>query len=316
MKQISVVIPVYNVENFVEECIESVLQQTYRNIEIILVDDGSTDSSGEICDKWANKDERIIVYHKANGGLSDARNYGIQRAHGFYIYLLDSDDFLLKSDSLELMVRESETLKADIVIAAYAELQNDKKDHFIQQEKKGYLLEKASALAYQCDYATYRSIFVVAHNKLYKKALFEQISYPEGKLHEDEFTTYKLYLKADKIVYLPYVTYAYRIRENSIMTSRYHLAKLDAIEAFEEKVSVLEKEGFVAKDTKYLLLIHLSIHLYRMKKYGYMVERQELKKKFLTYYSLYKKEFSWKRQIHLFIYRYFGDFWWYLKKMN
>ncbi|MCC9935333.1 glycosyltransferase family 2 protein, partial [Streptococcus agalactiae] len=116
MDKVSIIIPVYNVQSFLNECIESVLAQTYSNLEIILVNDGSTDNSGDICDYYSEIDGRIFVFHKNNGGLSDARNYGISRATGDYIYLLDSDDYLYKEDAIERMVEFSEKYNSEIVL--------------------------------------------------------------------------------------------------------------------------------------------------------------------------------------------------------
>ena len=215
-EKISVIIPIYNVENYLERCLDTVINQTYKMLEIILVDDGSKDSSGKICDAYADKDERIVVIHKENGGLSDARNVGIKKASGKYIALIDSDDFIDKK-MLEILIKNLKETKADISICAYKLFYNDKVK-IIQNSKENIkytIYNKREALK-QLLSADDTKITNHAWNKLYKKELFNKIYYPKGRNFEDIGTTYKLFDKSNLIVYTNYIGYYYYQRDNSI----------------------------------------------------------------------------------------------------
>ena len=233
---ISVVVPIYNVEDYLVECIESILNQTYTEFELILVNDGSTDNSLEICNQYSKKDDRIKIVNKKNGGLSDARNAGIDVAKGEYIIFIDSDDFINKN-MFKIMFDIAKSKNADIVQCNYKEFYNkeDIKDSSsINNEFK--LKELTSIEALYGFYDEKKSgPTTVAWNKLYKTALFEDIRYPYGKIHEDVFTTYKLIFKANKIVCTEEKLYYYRQRENSITTRKYNKKRLVVLEAIEER---------------------------------------------------------------------------------
>lgn len=274
-KLISVVVPVYNVEEYLEECLNSIINQSYKNLEIILVDDGSTDKSGYICDDFSQKDNRIKVIHKENGGLSDARNVGIKSAKGEFIYLIDSDDFICSKDALERMYHLFNE-EVDIVLAYSYEKRSNSIDLFCDYNKNISHIElhPLEAIALMYDWRTQKYTFTVAHNKLYRKKLFQNISYPRHKLHEDEFTTYKLYLQSRKIILFNETTYAYRIRKDSIMNTTYHIQKLDILEAFEERLEIFYtiKNDVLIKKTKdyyfYSLLYHrMMLYQNKLKEY-------------------------------------------------
>lgn len=207
MTKVSIIIPVYNVEDYVSDCINSVIDQSYRNIEIILINDGSTDKSGDICKTIAKHDSRIIYLKKENGGLSSARNYGLKKATGDFIFFLDSDDYLVKN-AIELLVQEQKRSGSDIVSSAFC----------MQKKEKGSTSP--------CKYTTFisgdNSLFFLqnitnqACAKLYKKELFENIFYPIGLHYEDVATTFKLYDKAQKVSYTEKGLYCYRIRPGAI----------------------------------------------------------------------------------------------------
>ncbi len=252
MKTISVVVPVYNVEKYLERCILSIINQTYQNLEIILVDDGSTDNSGVICDEFAQKDPRIKVIHKENGGLSDARNAGIKAASGDYIGFIDSDDYISHQMYEKLLVTLEEN-KADISICNYVYVdeitgEEDKKMSSLSPIKtevltkhQGY--EKLNA------YVDGYSFYVTAWNKLYKKELFSDILFAKGKLHEDEFIVHKLFEKCEKIAVTEDILYFYVIRQGSIMNSKATEKSLDIIEAMMDRYYFYLKnqEKFLAK---------------------------------------------------------------------
>lgn len=235
---ISIVIPVYNVEKYLSKCIESVIGQSFKNIEIILVNDGSTDQSGKICDKYAKKDTRIIVYHKENGGLSDARNYGIKRANGKYITFIDSDDYISKQ-YVEVLYTLLITNHAQISICNLEKFKEGSLPHMQSSFDNGKTeifsgIEAMELMFYQ------KKITNSAFAKMYLKKLFDNIEYPKGKLYEDLATTYKLFYLSNKIVYNPAELYYYLIRKNSIMNRRFDEKNFDRIYVSEEILDFVE----------------------------------------------------------------------------
>ena len=209
---ISIVVPVYNVEKYLTRCIESLINQTCNNLEIILVDDGSTDKSGKICDNYSKKDKRIKVIHKKNGGLSDARNTGIDIASGKYIGFIDSDDWILPNMYLKLynlLIDNS----AEISVCNFIQTSRENMKYNIKHEKIKILNREEAIKKLSID----KEIMDYAWNKLYKTELFKNIRYPVGKNMEDKGTTYKLFLKANKIVYTNNIYYMYFYRKDSIV---------------------------------------------------------------------------------------------------
>ena len=223
-KLVSIIVPVYNVENYVSECIESLLNQSYKNLEIILVDDGSADSSGEICDEYAQKDDRIKVVHKINGGLSEARNTGINMARGQYYLFVDGDDFLA-DDAVLRLVESVYNASCDIAVCNMIRyFENNKTEVF-------YKPSEYSKVLYGLDRFETLSQPSVC-NKIFSSALFEKIRFPKGKFYEDTFVYHELVYNANKVALVDYDGYFYRSRSSSIlgqnvMTGRYY----DFIEA-------------------------------------------------------------------------------------
>jgi len=243
MKEIiSVIVPIYSVEKYLSRCIESIINQTYRNIEIILVNDGSPDNCGQICDEYAKKDERIYVIHKKNGGLSDARNAGLKIAKGEYISFVDSDDWIHEKyiEKLYDLITKS---NADISMCDFIKTSDDnvKVDNSNEEITEYSNIEALDLLMG----GKLNVQFVVSWGKLYKRRLFENIKFPIGRIHEDEFTTYKLLYKAKKIVFTTSKLLFYWQREDSIMgTGEYNIKnRLDALDAFEERAVFFNKVG-------------------------------------------------------------------------
>ena len=194
---ISVVVPVFNVEKYLKKCIESIINQTKKELQIILVNDGSTDKSGKICDSYKEKDKRICVIHKKNGGLSSARNAGINIARGQYIAFIDSDDWI-EPDYFELLYKGIEKFNADISVIQFNKIRDFKKISYISKtytEWYKYNNEEAMRILFSDKIIGYSAV-----NKLYKTELFSNIRYPEGLLMEDKATTYKLIDKSKSIV--------------------------------------------------------------------------------------------------------------------
>lgn len=225
---ISIVVPVYNISDCVEKCILSLLAQTYENIEIVLVDDGSTDESGDICDKYAKEDARVKVVHKKNGGLSDARNKGIEEAIGEYISLVDGDDFVDK-DYIERQYKILEEYGADIAITSHRVIYPKKEINESTGEK---YVDEPEEILRRILYDD--GVNLSAWGKLYSAKLFKNIKYPKGRLFEDSATTYKLVDVCDKIAVDSIPTYNYVMRPNSIVNESFSTSKMDLITSTKE----------------------------------------------------------------------------------
>lgn len=235
---ITVVIPIYNVEKYLKKCIDSILSQTYKNLEIILVDDGSTDNCSEICDKYEDEENRIKVIHKKNGGLSDARNAGINIANGKYITFVDSDDYI-ESDMIEVLYNNMIKNNAQISTCLYRkffegeELVEKPSSYYLKVYSNEQSLEK---MMYQKDCTT------SAWGKLYLTELFKEIRYPYGKICEDLPTTYLLFSKANKIVISNCQKYYYLQRKNSIIHSKINPKRIEALNFAEEETNFIKRE--------------------------------------------------------------------------
>lgn len=219
MKDISVIIPVYNVEKYIAKCINSIVNQTFENYEVILVDDGSTDNSGIICDKLASKNEKIKVYHKSNGGLSDARNYGVKMATSKYITFIDSDDYV-RCDYLELMFNSIEKYDSDISVVLQKIVYEDT-DYSITYNKG---IENSVEVMKGVDLLKYALLgkkgTLSSCGKLYKKECILAQPFPIGKLYEDMEVMFNIYLKTLKVAIVNENAYFYLRRKNSIVNSR------------------------------------------------------------------------------------------------
>lgn len=211
---ISIIIPVYKVEEYLEKCIESVLKQTYTNLQIILVDDGSPDNCGKICDEYAKKDPRIEVIHKVNGGLSDARNVGIAQAKGKYIGFVDSDDYI-KEDMYEILINLIKEYDADVSICNLYDVIDGKE--YIRNNENG--IQEYGRLEILKEVLLDKNIQSYAWNKLYKKELFDEIKYPIGKKYEDIGTTFYVFEKCNKIVVTSKPEYYYLKRSDSLVNN-------------------------------------------------------------------------------------------------
>jgi glycosyltransferase involved in cell wall biosynthesis len=234
---ISVIVPVYKVEQYLNKCIDSIINQTYPKLEIILVDDGSPDNCGIICDDYAKKDSRVIVIHKENGGLSDARNAGINEANGRYIGFVDSDDWI-ELDMYEKLLAAIAINDSDISICKF-NIVRKTSDVFINNSntKNELILDSTGALKIMYS----QDLFdCSAWNKLYKRELFNDIKYPFGLFAEDLATTYKLFDKAFKITYIDEALYNYNVIGQSIMRSGFSERKLQELTSCEEILKFTE----------------------------------------------------------------------------
>ena len=236
MHKISVIIPVYNVEKYLSACMESIIHQTYKNLEIILVNDGSTDSCPQICEEYAAKDNRIKVIHKKNGGLSDARNSGLEIATGEFISFVDSDD-LLSLDFCQRLLDALIESDADIVECDFVKFEEETEEINEVEETDFELFNTLTALELLIkDY-----IQPMVWNKLYRRQVLENIKFPIGKIHEDVFWTYRVLGNAKRIVKIKKKMYWYRQQAKSIMGMKYSLQRLDAVEALEERIEYMKE---------------------------------------------------------------------------
>lgn len=214
-KKISIIVPIYNTGKYLKRCLNSIIEQEYKNIEIILVNDGSNDNSLSICNSYKNKDDRIIVIDKKHTGVADSRNVGIKRATGEYIGFVDSDDYIDK-DMYKKLIFISEKCNAEI---AMCDLVQTFKQYDKKRKGKEYFmrLNKEQALRLLL-YDKYIGNYLWV--KIFKKELFDDIKFPTGQIYEDISTTYKLFRKANNLVYLPIKMYHYYQREESICNNK------------------------------------------------------------------------------------------------
>lgn len=268
-KLVSVIIPVYNVRGYLERCINSILEQTYKKIEVIIVDDGSTDDGGEICDSYQLNDDRVTVVHQKNAGLSAARNRGINICKGEYICFIDSDDFVA-IDFIERLVLCLESSCCDIAQC--------KVRSFVEQSELTNLVKEKDYNVYNgaemCHNLLMNKIKEsgVVQNKLYKRYLFEEEHFREGRIHEDEFLVYKLFYKSRVAVLEAELYYYQSKRKESITHAAYSIKRLDALDAARERITyftdknenMLRDEAILAYcrtlDTNILLLKESALH--------------------------------------------------------
>lgn len=256
---ISVIVPVYKVEKYLSQCVDSILNQTYRNLELILVDDGSPDGCGKLCDAYAEKDGRVRVVHKKNGGLSDARNAGINAASGDYLSFIDGDDWI-EPDTYAAMLAAAEKYSAALVCAG----------RYDEDEETGIRTvglcpkreEQISSKEMVRRIFHWEAMDSSACDKLYARHLFEGIRFPLGMVCEDVPTTYRVVLRAEKAVLLPKPVYHYRHRASSITTSAvseksFHFSRHAAMIYEDIKRNVPELEP----DARYLLVCALRYNV-------------------------------------------------------
>lgn len=278
---ISVIVPIYNVENYLRQCLDSVLGQTFKNFEVLLVNDGSSDSSGDICREYVEKDSRFHYFEKENGGLSDARNYGIERAQGEYLTFIDSDDFV-NEKHLENLFLASRLTNADITIGGFSRFENGTfwlyQDYFSSDS----LVSFTSAQAIQHLDSMFDVPFLnfsIICGKLFKRDLFKELRFQYGKYAEDQFIIWKLYLKARSIYTFNVDSYVYRIN-NTGMSSVFSLKHLDYIDALEERIKFTKDIDGID--------ISLSFNMYRyvlkrilqqLEEHDYIDEAKEVREK-------------------------------------
>ena len=244
--KISVIVPVYKVEQYLRKCVDSIIKQTYSNLEIILIDDGSPDNCPIICDEYAMKDNRVVVIHKKNGGLSDARNVGIAKSTGKYITFVDSDDYI-SSDYIEYLYKLILSANGDVSIVLPQIFYDNQEQVAISNKKESiriYVSKSALlTMLYQKKFDT------SAWGKLYSKKIFEDVVFPVGNIYEDISTIYKTLLKSKVIVYSNQKKYYYLKRNDSIMGRSFKEKDMDYIyqaESMYNSIKNIDKEIEIA----------------------------------------------------------------------
>lgn len=281
---VSIIVPIYNVEQYLEECFGSIRNQSYGNIEIILVDDGATDSSGGIADTLVQRSKSTQVIHKKNGGLSDARNAGMKKAKGEFITFVDSDDCIDK-DFVKNLMDAIMSNDADI-----AQCDNSRKIKYLGNGSQG--VKALSGENAFIELMKYRTISPTAWGKLYRTSIFSdnKLEFPVGRIHEDTAVLYKLIYFAKKVVCLDQALYYYRINENSIMTASYTEKHYNSVIKYHEELDeFIAKNNIAIDDTiisKHKALRLLSV-LNRLALHG--EDKSEIYKTLKTQYREHSK---------------------------
>ena len=299
--EISVIVPVYNVEKYLNKCVESILRQTFRDFELILVDDGSPDHSGEMCDAWAAKDPRVRVIHKPNGGLSDARNRGLELSSGKYLCFVDSDDYIAE-DMLESLHHLAEKYSVKLVCC-----------NFLQVGEDGTVITPALPVRsglytqdgfWKQSFLPGSKIFYnVTWNKLYDRSLFDRVRFPVGLINEDAYVLYDIVSQCSRIAVSAKPEYYYLIRENSIMRRQWSLKNLTSARAYltrTEKFIERRKWRF-AEET----LAH-AVHEMLGHDYGDGAKKSEeyraVKRKAFSLYRTLLPRLTMKRRVSMLLY--------------
>lgn len=315
MPEISVIVPVYKVENFIHRCVDSILCQSFHDFELILVDDGSPDSCGEICEDYAAKDSRIHVLHQKNGGLSAARNTGIDwvlaNSSSHWISFVDSDDWV-HPDFLKVLYSAAEQTLCKISACGFYRTEGEP-----FPEEQDFSVLSLSADDYYCG-RIHGGLTAVAWNKLYHRSLFKKLRYPIGKLHEDEFTTYLAVYQAGKIGVTPARLYAYYQNPEGIMRSEWNPRRMHVLEAFEQQIAFAGERGNdrllrkISEQYIYSIYEHLNK--------AQVVYRKELRRKLRSALELGRECGSFpKTRENLWAYEAAypcKPFWWLLSKMQ
>ncbi len=259
MEKVSVIIPMYNVAEYARKCVDSVLHQTYRELEIIIINDGSTDATFSILQEIRDTDERLRVISWPNHGVSAARNLGIEVATGEFIFFLDGDDWI-EDSCIERLVNELKRGNSDIAVGNYHRFRDSISSYLVHVPKEKYYTKTYTPVEWFRDFEDSNEalLFTIVCGKLYRKELFRNIRYPVGIKMEDAYTTYLTYLLADRITFVNEPLYIYRINENSTMETASEIMK-NPIDCLEEECMLLSMLGMDTKAVTKLYYIRLGL---------------------------------------------------------
>ena len=304
MPKISVIVPVYKVEPYIHKCVDSVLEQSFQDFDLVLVDDGSPDTCPQICDEYAAQDERITVIHKKNGGLSDARNAGIdwamEHSESEWLAFVDSDDYI-HPDYLMTMYQTAQKESADLVVCDFIRV-NDQEE-IVEKEHVFYnLITEDKEQLFNILKTNWR--IDLAWNKLYAKNIFAKIRFAFGKIHEDEFIIHHILWNCQKVAIIDCGLYFYRVRAKSIMTSETPKSRLDNIEALIEQYefsiqhNLPVREVLISDDNlNELMMLYRSLDTHDIARY------KELKQRYANIYFGTESNQRIGRKLQFYFYR-------------
>ena len=300
-EKVSVIVPIYKVEKYLNKCIDSIINQTYTNLEIILVDDGSPDNSPKICDEYAKKDNRIKVIHKQNNGVSSARNVGLDISTGDYIMFIDGDDYI-ELNMIECMLKNMFDNDVDIVVCNINYVYKDKE--FIKYDESDRILNNYDAMK---EFIRDGIVQAVVWNKLYKKSIIKDMKFIINKIHEDEIFSYEAISKANSIYYNSNPFYNYIQREDSI-TGKFSIQRLDAVEAAYERMNSIKQNYPSLYIEEKMNFCNLCIYTYQMILENLNIDIDKQGRKTLQNYvkclkfNRYElKKYSFKDKVKIFI---------------
>ena len=275
MAEVSVIVPVYQVEQYLRQCLDSILKQTFIDFELILVDDGSKDNSGKICDEYALKDNRVRVIHQVNKGLSDARNTGMNQMSGKYFMFVDSDDYISEL-MVEKLYEKAEETGADIVCCNFEYFWKNNEKASYSTKQRSEVLSSSEIFNHRKNERNY-GFWTVAWNKLYRTKSMHSFQFRSGKIHEDEFWANDIYQKDLKVVTIEDSLYYYRQRHNSIIGVKNIKKEFDLIEAYQERIQIYLDQN-VYPDQAYKVMIYSLEPLHECRK---MKETEEENRKYI-----------------------------------
>lgn len=287
--KVSVIVPVYNTEKYLKECIESILGMAYPKLEVILVDDGSVDSSGLICDEYSHKDSRVKTIHKPNGGLSSARNAGLGVFTGEYVCFVDSDDIVKKEFAGKLVRSLDDNVSADFALCDFEDSRRPELTRKFRDIKEAaFLLGKEDYKELLSDHKSREYVdAVIVCNKLFKKEMFRNLRFCDGRWHEDEFIANEILKRMTKCVFVPEKLYIYRVNEEGITGKKRKrdIRHLDVFDAYTERIKNAKQErdrDFAKKTAENGL----------EKIWGLIKEEKASKPVSKQYYKVLKKRYS------------------------
>lgn len=303
MEKISIIVPVYNTENYLVECVESILNQSYENIELILINDGSADSSGKICDDYSKIDCRVKVMHKTNGGQSSARNCGLDLATGSYIGFVDSDDWI-KIDMYEKLMTKAIETNSEVVACNISLMTRKGKFRNYSNSDKDYRFDKVSAMKeiFRNEHITFSPC-----NKLYKKELFNNLRFDKDIILEDKDISYKLIDKCDRVYYINEPLYCYRYNTESTLRGEFTLRRLDEYLVQKRMYEYYYKNYPLFSNLVYMNVFDVGLMLfsiikaekkYNLMQYSYLIDfKKDVLKKILR-----EKDISYKNKVKIYFY--------------
>ncbi|MEC5424037.1 glycosyltransferase [Virgibacillus sp. C22-A2] len=300
--KISIIVPIYNLHHLLQKCVDSILAQTFTEFELILVNDGSTDRSGNICDEYANLDKRVKVIHKENGGVASSRNAGLEVAIGKYIGFVDNDDYI-NEFMFETLYDNAIIHSSDIVVCDFQNVDEDQHCNTMKFDSEYRVQNFNNKEALNQIYTKKDATFVYSWNKLYRKHLFEDISYEFGNLYDDESVAHKLLYHSEKVTYIQTVLYYYVKRIGSIVNTPFHIKKFDRVYALKHReVFFRNKKEFDLHQKALKHYMEVFFWYYYMAKSNIGNVDKELKQLKSTFdkslfFLLKHREIGWKQKL-------------------